>query len=130
MSAKPRIERAALEVFVTEGVDATTTRTIAARAGVSEGAIYRHWKSKDELALGLFMDSHRRLSTLIAEERRRRDRHQGQGRCAGERLLRGGRRGLAALLIPPAAAAPFPALLSGGRPRPGDPGRGRSSSGR
>lgn len=68
MSAKPRIERAALEAFVIDGVDATTTKTIAARAGVSEGAIYRHWKSKDELALGLFMDCHRRLSRLIEEE--------------------------------------------------------------
>ncbi len=68
MSAKPRIERAALEAFVVEGVDATTTKTIAARAGVSEGAIYRHWKSKDDLAVGLFMDCHRRLSTLVEEE--------------------------------------------------------------
>jgi len=68
MSAKPRIERAALEAFVTEGVDAATTKTIAARAGVSEGAIYRHWKSKDELAVGLFLGCHRRLSTLIEDE--------------------------------------------------------------
>ena len=66
MSAKPRIERAALEVFVADGVDAATTKAIAAKAGVSEGAIYRHWKSKDELALGLFMATHRRLSDLIA----------------------------------------------------------------
>ena len=65
MSAKPKIERAALEVFVDRGVDAATTKLIAARAGVSEGAIYRHWKSKDELALGLFMATHRRLSDLI-----------------------------------------------------------------
>ncbi|EJL32364.1 transcriptional regulator [Caulobacter sp. AP07] len=65
MSAKPRIERAALEVFVDRGVDAATTKLIAARAGVSEGAIYRHWKSKDELALGLFMTTHGRLSDLI-----------------------------------------------------------------
>ncbi|SFK43252.1 TetR/AcrR family transcriptional regulator [Caulobacter sp. UNC279MFTsu5.1] len=66
MNAKPRIERAALEVFVDRGVDAATTKLIAAKAGVSEGAIYRHWKSKDELALGLFMATHRRLSDLIA----------------------------------------------------------------
>src|SRR3990167_5874923 len=33
MSAKPRIERAALEVFVREGVDGATTRAIAAQAG-------------------------------------------------------------------------------------------------
>jgi AcrR family transcriptional regulator len=65
MNAKPRIERAALQVFVDRGVDAATTKLIAAKAGVSEGAIYRHWKSKDELALGLFMATHRRLSDLI-----------------------------------------------------------------
>ncbi len=68
MSAKPRIERAALEVFAAQGVDAATTKLIAARAEVSEGAIYRHWKSKDELALGLFMAAHRRLSELIEAE--------------------------------------------------------------
>lgn len=66
-SAKPRIERAALEVFVRDGVDAATTRAIAAEAGVSEGALYRHYRSKDELAITLFMTVHRRLSTLIEE---------------------------------------------------------------
>ena len=59
MSAKPRIERAALEVFVRDGVDAATTKAIAAQAGVSEGAIYRHFRSKDELATSLFMAVHR-----------------------------------------------------------------------
>jgi AcrR family transcriptional regulator len=67
MSAKPRIERAALEVFVRDGVDAATTRAIAAEAGVSEGALYRHYRSKDELAANLFMTVHRRLSDLIVE---------------------------------------------------------------
>lgn len=65
MSAKPRIERAALEVFVRDGVDAATTRAIASEAGVSEGALYRHYRSKDELAVSLFMGAHRRLSSLI-----------------------------------------------------------------
>ncbi len=67
MSTKPRIERAALEVFVRDGVDAATTRAIAIEAGVSEGALYRHFRSKDELATGLFMTIHRRLSTLIRD---------------------------------------------------------------
>jgi len=67
MSAKPRIERAALEVFVREGVDAATTRAIASEAGVSEGALYRHYRSKDELAASLFMTVHRRLSSLIED---------------------------------------------------------------
>ena len=67
MSAKPRIERAALEVFFRDGVDGATTRAIAAEAGVSEGALYRHYRSKDELAITLFMTVHRRLSDLIRD---------------------------------------------------------------
>jgi AcrR family transcriptional regulator len=66
-SAKPRIDAAAIDLFVRVGVDAATTKEIAAAAGVSEGAIYRHYRSKDELAISLFMGVHRRLSTLIAE---------------------------------------------------------------
>ena len=65
MSAKDRIDEAALELFIHMGVDAATTKLIAKAAGVSEGAIYRHYKSKDELALTLFMSAHRRLSGLV-----------------------------------------------------------------
>ncbi|MGA1344211.1 MAG: TetR/AcrR family transcriptional regulator [Hyphomonas sp.] len=66
-NAKPRIERAALKLFVHEGVDAATTRQIADKAGVSEGALYRHYKGKDELALALFQATHDRLSQLLTE---------------------------------------------------------------
>lgn len=66
-NARPKIERAALKLFVTEGVDASTTREIADSAGVSEGALYRHYKGKDELALALFMETHNRLSQMMME---------------------------------------------------------------
>ncbi|MBU3921016.1 MAG: TetR/AcrR family transcriptional regulator, partial [Alphaproteobacteria bacterium] len=59
-NAKPKIERAALKLFIHEGVDAATTREIADKAGVSEGALYRHYKGKDELALSLFQATHQR----------------------------------------------------------------------
>ena len=64
-SVKARIDAAAIELFVHMGVDAATTKLIAKAAGVSEGAIYRHYASKDELALTLFMGAHRRLSGLV-----------------------------------------------------------------
>ena len=65
MSAKPRIDQTALELFTRVGVDGATTKAIAAAAGVSEGALYRHYKSKDEMAVSLFMGVHRRLSELV-----------------------------------------------------------------
>lgn len=66
-NAKPRIERAALKLFVNSGVDAATTRQIASQAGVSEGALYRHYKGKDELALALFLETHNRLGEMLGE---------------------------------------------------------------
>ena len=65
MPVKDRIDAAAIELFVHMGVDAATTKLIAKSAAVSEGAIYRHYASKDELALTLFMGVHRRLSGLV-----------------------------------------------------------------
>ncbi|MDJ0921239.1 MAG: TetR/AcrR family transcriptional regulator [Henriciella sp.] len=66
-NARPKIERAALKLFVSEGVDAATTREIADEAGVSEGALYRHYRGKDELALALFMETHNRLGEMMQE---------------------------------------------------------------
>lgn len=66
-NARPKIERAALKLFIAEGVDAATTREIADEAGVSEGALYRHYKGKDELALALFMETHNRLAGMMQE---------------------------------------------------------------
>lgn len=68
--ARERIEGAALTLFVERGVDAATTREIAAKAGVSEGAIYRHFDSKDELAAAMFLKVHTRLAALIREAAR------------------------------------------------------------
>lgn len=66
-NARPLIEGAALRLFVNKGVDAATTREIAVEAGVSEGALYRHYKSKDELAVALFMETHNRLGKMMFE---------------------------------------------------------------
>lgn len=62
-----RIERAALAQFVGRGIDAATTREIAAAAGLSEGALYRHFPSKDAIAETLFAAIHERLARLVRE---------------------------------------------------------------
>ena len=69
---KARIERAALALFVANGVDAATTREIAKAAGVSEGAIYRHFDSKDALAAAMFLSIHEKLAALVREAARER----------------------------------------------------------
>ena len=51
---RQRIERAAVALFAAKGVNATTTRDIAAAVEISEAAIYRHFRSKDELTWHLF----------------------------------------------------------------------------
>ena len=55
------IIQAALELFGERGIRATTTRDIAARAGITEGAIYRHFPSKEKLASSIFLDCMYRL---------------------------------------------------------------------
>lgn len=47
----------ALRLFAEKGVKATTIRDIAAAAGVTEGALYRHFAGKEELARYLFAGS-------------------------------------------------------------------------
>ena len=48
------IERAALRLFVRGGVAETSIRDIAVEAGVSQSAMYNHYRSKDELTWHLF----------------------------------------------------------------------------
>src|ERR1035437_6861922 len=50
----PAVMRAALHLFVKKGIDGTTIKDIAREAGVAEGSLYRHYKSKDDLAWHLF----------------------------------------------------------------------------
>lgn len=64
-STKARIERAALGLFCARGVDAVTTREIAAASGVSEGALYRHYPSKDSLSETMFFAIHQRLADEV-----------------------------------------------------------------
>ncbi len=65
--AKARIERAALSLFCARGVDAVTTREMAAASGVSEGALYRHYPSKESLAQTMFFAIHARLAREVAK---------------------------------------------------------------
>jgi AcrR family transcriptional regulator len=56
-NTKELIERAALKLFVERGVAETSIKDIARDAGVSQGAMYNHYDSKEELAWLLFSDN-------------------------------------------------------------------------
>lgn len=51
----PDLRRAALKLFAEHGIPGASVRMIASEAGVSEAALYRHYKGKDELAYDLFL---------------------------------------------------------------------------
>ena len=48
------IEESAIELFATKGLARTTIKDIATRAGVTEGALYRHYDGKEEMAWKLY----------------------------------------------------------------------------
>lgn len=63
-SSRAAIIDAALACFASDGYDATRIRDIATAAGVSEGALYRHFASKEDLAREL----HLQAMSLFGEE--------------------------------------------------------------
>jgi AcrR family transcriptional regulator len=52
---RPVIIQAATSLFARRGVDATSMRDIAEAAGVREAAIYRHFASKEQMSLEIFL---------------------------------------------------------------------------
>ena len=65
---KPDIMRAALKLFVDKGIDGTTIRDIAQEAEVGEGTLYRHFKSKEELAWQLFYQNLQRFTLEVRQQ--------------------------------------------------------------
>src|SRR5579872_6625174 len=52
--AKTAIEQAALQLFVERGIAETSIKEVARAAKVSQGAMYNHYVSKEEMAWQLF----------------------------------------------------------------------------
>ncbi|MFN3471490.1 MAG: TetR/AcrR family transcriptional regulator [Aquificaceae bacterium] len=69
---KEKILKASLKLFSEKGIRETTIKDIAKEVGITEGAIYRHFRSKEEIVLGLFQsyseELYKRLIPLVKEE--------------------------------------------------------------
>jgi AcrR family transcriptional regulator len=64
--AKREILRSALKLFSERGLAATSVRDIAEESGYTNPALYKHFASKDELALQLFETCHTRVWSICA----------------------------------------------------------------
>ncbi|WP_445666613.1 TetR/AcrR family transcriptional regulator [Fodinibius sp. AD559] len=64
---KEAILETALELFVANGIDATSIRSIAEGADTAEGNIYRHFNSKNDLARTIFLNCASKFRTELNE---------------------------------------------------------------
>lgn len=66
-ATRQRLLRAALDLYTTVGFRATTTPAIAARAGVAEGTIYRHFSGKEHLLNEVFRGAQHWGTSIVRE---------------------------------------------------------------
>jgi AcrR family transcriptional regulator len=82
IGARERIDRTAYQLFSRHGIRAVGVDTLAARAGVAKMTLYKHYPSKDELALAFL----RRREELWTRSWLQRDVER-MGRTPGAKLL-------------------------------------------
>jgi AcrR family transcriptional regulator len=95
-ATRQRLLRSALELYTTIGFRATTTPAIAARAGVAEGTIYRHFSGKEHLLNEVYRAAQRWGAGVVKEP------EEGRGLRTRDRLQRIARRLLDAASKEPA----------------------------
>ena len=73
-----QIVQTARKIVATQGMSSFTIQELAREVGVSEGAIYRHFKSKDQILLVLIQDIERNLLKAISDSARPKEGVLGQ----------------------------------------------------
>jgi AcrR family transcriptional regulator len=62
-----RIVAAAVDLFGSRGIDATSLQMIADSLGITKGAVYYHFRTKHQIVLAVCADSFDALETVVAE---------------------------------------------------------------
>lgn len=84
-----KIADAAFALFFTQGATATTVRDITAACGLSPGALYNHFVSKDQLLYVLVRDVHMQTDELFAAALAAAQHDPSHQLAAGVRFLVG-----------------------------------------
>ncbi len=115
---KAKVEQAAIELFAAKGVDGVSIGEIAAAAGVSQGALYRHYPSKEDLAWTLFATAYLRTGAELAEISRPAAAASGRGSARWSRISAPSTTRPGPLPLHADRAARFPAARSHGASAP------------
>jgi AcrR family transcriptional regulator len=62
---KQEIIQATMEIIAKQGIQNFTMATLAKRIGITDGALYKHFKSKKEILMSMVAEVFRRLSTFM-----------------------------------------------------------------
>ncbi|MEW1696668.1 TetR/AcrR family transcriptional regulator [Streptomyces sp. NPDC093249] len=65
-NTRQRIQDVALDLFAEQGYEKTSLREIAERLDVTKAALYYHFKTKEDILVGIFEDLTRPMDELIA----------------------------------------------------------------
>jgi integrase len=65
-NTRRRIQDAALELFSAHGYEKTSLREIAEQLDVTKAALYYHFKTKEDIVIGLFEDAAQPIDDLLA----------------------------------------------------------------
>lgn len=97
--AKKKILTSALKLFVERGLGETTVRDIAAEAGYTNPALFKHFESKEALALYLFEKCYAALFQAASQAFGEHERFKPRQRAVVEALVHALREDSAAVLF-------------------------------
>lgn len=83
-----KIVRAATEIFAEKGFSAASTSEIAQRAGVAEGTIFRHYKTKKDLLFSIVLPIISKIAVPFLAEKLVQEVFQGRELHSMEDMLR------------------------------------------